>query len=99
MARISDIPINPEEIREGYVHHLTTGEPSESLLTPTCCISVPAQHSFVLIRELGNAIYAGTRWNKKARIVLEYDPSYEKMSIMTFMESSELAQEAGRESC
>ena len=93
MASISDIPINPDEVRKGHVHYLATGEPSESLLTPTSCISVPAQHSFVLIRELANAIYAGTRWNKKARIVVEYDPSQEKMSIMTFMESSELAQE------
>jgi hypothetical protein len=34
---------------------------------------------------LARVIHEGTAWNKKARIVLEYDPQQEALSIVTIM--------------
>ena len=92
MARISDIPINPEAIERERIHHYPCNSPGDTTLTPTSGVYIRSE-GFVAMREIADAICQGTRWNKKARIVVEYDPSQEKMSIMTFMESSELAQE------
>lgn len=44
---------------------------------------------FVALREIARMLVNGTEWNKKARIVLEYDPKKPRMTIETFMEQGE----------
>ena len=44
---------------------------------------------FIVLREIADTIVNGTVWNKKARIVLEYDPLEPKMTLTTFMEPDE----------
>ena len=48
-----------------------------------------ASESFVFLNELCRVIFTGTEWNKKARIVLEYDPQQKLMQIMTLMDRDE----------
>lgn len=40
---------------------------------------------FTTFIHLARVIHEGTAWNKKARIVLEYDPQQEALSIVTIM--------------
>lgn len=44
---------------------------------------------FVALREIARMFVNGTEWNKKARIVLNYDPQEPRMTIETFMEQGE----------
>ena len=44
---------------------------------------------FIGMREIANVIYRTTSYKKKARIVLEYDPHQEKMTLSTFTEDAE----------
>lgn len=53
---------------------------------------------FVVLREIARLIVRGSEWNKKSRIVLEYDPQQEKMRITTFMTADEAALRASQES-
>lgn len=48
-----------------------------------------ASESFVFLNELCRVIFTGTEWNKKARIILEYDPQKEKMQVVTVMDRRE----------
>ena len=45
---------------------------------------------FVVLREMARMFVNGTEWNKKARIVLDYDPQKPNMTITTFMEEGAL---------
>lgn len=44
---------------------------------------------FVVMREIARTFVNGTEWNKKARVVLDYDPQKPRMYITTFMEDGE----------
>ena len=44
---------------------------------------------FTTFIHLARVIHEGTAWNKKARIVLEYDPQQKLMQIMTLMDRDE----------
>ena len=52
---------------------------------------------FVVLREMARMFVNGTEWNKKARIVLEYDPQEPRMYITTFMEDGESTPLEARE--
>ena len=100
MKELCDIPINPTDntkmVIEADLHRESFAK--EHLVTPTRHINVRSV-AFIVIRELARAIANGTDWNKKARIVLEYDPQAEKMPITIFMESDELPPPGDRLSC
>ena len=51
-----------------------------------------ASESFVFLNELCRVIFTGTEWNKKAQIILEYDPQKEKMLVTTAMNRKEAPQ-------
>ena len=48
-----------------------------------------ASESFVFLNELCRLIFTGTQWDKKAQIILEYDPQQEKMLVSTAMDRRE----------
>ncbi len=91
MKELCDIPINPSDEPEMIFHREKDREAfaKEHPVSPTRRISIRSE-AFVVIRELARAIVEGAAWDKKARIVLEYDPQAEKMPITVFMESAEL---------
>lgn len=65
-------------------------------VVPTNRMSVNPR-CFVFLRELARLIVNGTEWNKKARIVLEYDPDAPKMEVRTFMERDAALPPSDRE--
>ena len=71
--------------------------PGDSPIVPTDAMSMRSE-VFVLLRELARMFYNGTEWNKKARIVLEYDPDKPKVQIRTFMERDEVIPVGDRQS-
>ena len=83
-----ETPINPEGIRLLRETWNPKDYPGQSVVVPTNHISVRSE-VFVVLREMARMIVNGTEWNKKARIVLEYDPQCQKTEIKTFMERDE----------
>ncbi|MBQ8109411.1 MAG: hypothetical protein IJ124_04515 [Clostridia bacterium] len=55
-------------------------------------------NTFVILREIARLVVLGSEWNKKSRIVLEYDPQKKKMRITTFMTADEAALRTSQES-
>lgn len=86
------IPINPKERRDEALHAMSTGEETESGVRAAWALSFPAKF-FVVMQEIANVIYRTTDYKKKARIVLEYDPRREKMTLSTFTEDAEQPEE------
>lgn len=89
---IRDIPIDPakrlRDYWEGYFREERSKAPENHLLTATRHFGMKSE-SFVGVLELVRAISDGVRWDKKCRVVVEYDPEKEKVSVTTFMESGE----------
>ena len=56
----------------------------------TNVLEIPSE-SFVFLNELCRLIFTGTQWDKKAQIILEYDPQQEKMLITTAMDRREVS--------
>lgn len=99
MKEFCDIPIKPNDSVELLCEY-DRGRAAFAAAHPVCPtrrIAVRPE-AFVAIRELARAIVEGTAWDKKARIVLEYDPQAPKMPITVFMESDELPPPGDRES-
>lgn len=99
MKEFCNIPINPAD----WPSLLSERERDRDAFAETHPVS-PTRHiyirseAFVAIYELARAIAEGAAWNKKARIVLEYDPQAAKMPITVFMESAELPPPGDHES-
>ena len=94
---ICDLPINPHALHEIREQWNPRDYPGETVVVPTASFAAKAD-TFVLLREIARMIVTGTEWNKKARIVLEYDPQAEKLEIKTFMERDEAIPVADRQS-
>ncbi len=88
---LEDVKIDPAKAIKDLHRYQSCHQPSGHELTATDGVHMPSD-IFVALTVLAQAIHEGTRWNKKARIVLEYDPDKEKMSVVTFMESDALSQ-------
>ena len=94
---LTTIPINPERLRVVRERWDPKDYPGDAPIVPTCSFSV-ASDMFVFLREMARMFFNGTEWNKKARIVLEYDPQAARMVIKTFMERDEATPAADRQS-
>lgn len=88
MKEFCDIPIHPKDGPQMIVEN----ERDRAAFAESHC-TVPTGHTslssnaFPAMLAVMQQIVQGTRWDKKARIVLEYDPQAEKMEIDVFMES------------
>lgn len=87
LSGICNAPIDPDKMQKDYVdvNIKRMVVPDDTACVPTSSVYTSSNY-FVVLREIANAIVKGTVWNKKARIVLEYDPQDAKMAIVTFME-------------
>lgn len=84
---ICNVPIDPEKLNR-TARPMYGEVPEGAACVPTGRVYI-SSNEFVIFREIAKMIARGTEWNKKARIVLEYDPQMEKMTIATFMEPGE----------
>ncbi len=89
--RLCDVPIDPEQLYadcvEAMVYPLEHADRHANVITAKT--SLPANNAFLVIREVARVIYKGTQWDKKARIVLEYDPQEEKLTVCSMMAGNE----------
>ena len=67
--------------------------PAEFACVPTARLSMNS-NAFAFLTEIARIITEGTKWNKKARIILEYDPNEPKMQITSYMENENLEGKA-----
>lgn len=92
LKKYCEMPIEAGNTFDAYTKYSLIGGnelPSsyESVLTYT----VKANGNFfVVLREIAKAFIKGTVWNKKARIVIEYDPGEDRMNFSTFMSRDEV---------
>lgn len=95
MTDFRDIPIDVSAAGRTFFDHCEgkTTEGQKTVLTGG--ISVASQ-VFIALREMMDAVVRGTDWNKKTRIVLEYDPQSRKMELLTFGSADETQKTAGR---
>lgn len=84
------IPIHPGDFQSVLDAWDPSSVHGHTPIVPTNRISVDPRY-FIFLLELAQTIESGTKWDKKARIVLEYDPHCPKMEIRTFMERDEAA--------
>ena len=91
MESLGRIPICPEKIRDDKREYFT--RPYEFIdgmkVVPTRILSVNTRF-MVEFLELAREIYDGLDWNKKGRIVVEYDPQAKKFRFITFQEAKDL---------
>lgn len=91
MMQMCEIPIDPVALGKAKAELL--GNPYEFIqgkkVVPTGIASIHA-NVFVAFLELAGDIYAGLDWNKKGRIVVEYNPQEPKFQVATFQEASDL---------
>ena len=73
------MPIDPEKLNESAVNH----EQNEAAVVNKRWIKAEA---FIAIWDLARLIAEGTHFQKKSRIVLEYDPQVERFSVVTITE-------------
>ena len=97
VKQFCDMPINPKALHGIREQYDPKAYPGDSVNVPTASIAAKSE-VFVLMREIARMFVNGTEWNKKARIVLEYDPQVEKLEIKTFMERDEAIPVADRQS-
>lgn len=90
------VPIDPDEMRKQYCRHMN-GIANREALEITNQVYFPSS-VFIVLQEIGRVFCEGTKWNKKARIVFEYDPEKKKMCVSSLMESAELDREEDQES-
>lgn len=97
MKGLCDIPIDAEAAKESIrkFHIDREGFERKHPTIPTGHVSV-SSNAFPVMLAAMQQIVQGTRWDKKARIVLEYDPQAEKMEIDVFMESHDAAETDGQ---
>lgn len=91
------VPIDPDVQRDYHLSHVLMRRPGNKELEMTDQTSFSSQF-FLVMQAISRVFYEGTKWNKKARIVFEYDPEKKKMSVSSFMESAELDREEDQES-
>lgn len=90
------IPINPSARRNEALHAMAGGEKPTDGVQASWAMSFPSKF-FAVMLEIANVIYRTTDYKKKARIVLEYDPRQEKMTLSTFTEDAEPNEREDRE--
>ena len=90
LSGICNAPIDPDKMRRDYIDVNIKKKvvPDDTACVPTGSVYMSSNY-FIVLREIADAIVKGTVWNKKARIVLEYDPLEPKMTLTTFMEPDE----------
>lgn len=99
MKEFCDIPINPKD-GPGMIAAASADREmfAEShAVIPTGHVSLPA-NAFPAMLAVMQQIVQGTVWDKKARVVLEYDPQAKKAEIDVFMESPAKDHPGDRES-
>ena len=92
MKKLLDIPIDPDVLRASFDEcdwALNKNTGNQNVITRRADV---VSECFVFLHSLAGMIYKGTMWNKKARIVLEYDPDKNKMAIFSVMERDEAIQ-------
>lgn len=91
---ICDVPIDPEMVHEDVKAVHQDADPDKGAFRgthevwPTSGIHVNSEW-FIVFMEACKAISEGCSWDKKARIVLEYDPGQKKMELRVYQESTE----------
>lgn len=90
-------PIDPDRLLGMRDVWATSLQPEEHDVVPTRHVSLESK-CFVILREIAKMFVDGTKWDKKARIVLEYDPHAERLVIKTFMEYGEADAPEARKS-
>ena len=90
LSGICNTPINPDGMRKMATDYLYLNKTRVRGVecVPTYTVQMKSDF-FIVLREIADTILKGTVWNKKARIVLEYDPQEPKMTLTTFMEPDE----------
>lgn len=88
LSALCRIPIDGEGASIPAKNMLGEPFPDEWVVLPTRQLYVSA-NAFTAFLELARTIANGLEWNKKARIVLEYDPGQSKFTVTTFMEAGE----------
>lgn len=91
---LCDMPIEPAEL--GKMQAKMGFDPDRFIegkkVIPTQFLSIKSE-VFIAFLELAGAIYSGLDWNRKGRIVVEYDPREKKFEVVTFQESEGLNTE------
>jgi len=93
MSSICDIEINPGAVSDIVCQSCRDSDKfrQENAVIPTANVSTDSRF-FSAIISIAQIIADGTKYNKKARIVLEYDPQMPKMQITTYMSRDEAPQ-------
>ena len=88
LEQFCKIPISADDTWINFEH--TSGEPfpEDWSNVPTRQFCVKSNY-IIFLTEVARIITEGMKWNKKARIVMEFDPSQDKFSVTVFMESGE----------
>ena len=88
---LCDIPINPSALAEmkKSLYSDPYGFIEGKKVVPTQCMSIKNE-VFIALLEMASAISAGLDWEKKGRIVLEYDPQAKRFQVFTFQEANDL---------
>lgn len=94
MSEFCKIPIDPEGNGDRSFSYLKKDYPMDTNAEMFC--SRFNSMFFVFMWELAQRIHELMAWDKKARIVLEYDPEQKWMSVRGFMERGEAIQMANR---
>ena len=81
-----DVELYLDRIKELDTENEYRGEDTALVITNQVS---PSANVFIVLREIARSFVNGTKWNKKACVVLEYDPQQDKMSITSFMERGE----------
>lgn len=88
---LCDMPINPKALSDMKAE--LSFDPDRFIegkkVIPTQVLSINS-HVFIAFIELAGSLYAGLDWNKKGRIVVEYDPRDRKFEVATFQEAEDL---------
>lgn len=88
---LCDLPIDPKQLQadclEALAHPEEHADAHANVITAKT--SFAAKDGFLLVREIARVIYNGTAWHKKARIVLEYDPQEERLTVCSMTAKGE----------
>lgn len=98
MELLCDTPIQPKALQCHKFELMTN--PYEFIsgkkVIPTQIASIKS-NVMIAFLELAGAIYSGLDWDKKGRIVVEYDPLEKKFEVVTFQEAEDLNIDPERE--
>lgn len=100
MSEFCKIPIDPGRERDPLMKesfaYMEPDYPKENVSARTFVWGFDSK-VFVAQMEIARLIHTFLQYDKKARIVLEYDPGQERMSISGYMERDEAIQRAHQE--